>query len=298
MENSLVIAITAGLMAMLGWGFADFFAKVTIDKIGDIPSLVWAHLIATSILIGYLLSVVVFGELGRIPTDIKELGGIAIFGVIQAFVYIFVYRAFSKGKLAILNPIFSSYSGLAVLLSIFVFGEAVSVPVLAGLVVVFMGILLISLDPNESKFTKLKLSGHPGIDSIAIATGLAALWTVMWADFASGKDWQVYASLMYVFMTITIVSYARIQKVKLKVKDTKMWKYLLFIGAGEILAYVGITYGFGLSDNVSVVALLSGAFSLPVLILSYVFLKERVDKVHMIGALGIIVGIALVSFMA
>src|SRR4051794_12802773 len=39
-----VIAVAAGLSAMLGWGFADFFAKVTIDRIGSLAALVWAHL--------------------------------------------------------------------------------------------------------------------------------------------------------------------------------------------------------------------------------------------------------------
>jgi hypothetical protein len=47
MSNSLTAALVAGLGGMLGWGFADFFAKKTIDKIGDLPSLVWAHLFGT-----------------------------------------------------------------------------------------------------------------------------------------------------------------------------------------------------------------------------------------------------------
>ena len=33
MENSLAVAVLGGLGAMLGWGFADFFAKKTVRKI-------------------------------------------------------------------------------------------------------------------------------------------------------------------------------------------------------------------------------------------------------------------------
>ena len=51
MDHALLIAILAGLGGMIGWGFADFFAKKTIDRIGDIPSLVWAHVFGTSIFI-------------------------------------------------------------------------------------------------------------------------------------------------------------------------------------------------------------------------------------------------------
>jgi len=49
MDNSLAVAILGGLGAMLGWGFADFFAKKTVDRIGDLASLVWAHLFGTAI---------------------------------------------------------------------------------------------------------------------------------------------------------------------------------------------------------------------------------------------------------
>ena len=50
MQSALTIAVLAGLGGMLGWGAADFFAKKTIDKIGAIASLVWAHIFGTTIL--------------------------------------------------------------------------------------------------------------------------------------------------------------------------------------------------------------------------------------------------------
>ena len=43
MQPELVLAGLAGLGGMMGWGLADFFAKKTIDEIGDVVSLVWAH---------------------------------------------------------------------------------------------------------------------------------------------------------------------------------------------------------------------------------------------------------------
>jgi len=40
MQQELLIAVLAGLGGMFGWGFADFFAKKTIDEIGSVASLV------------------------------------------------------------------------------------------------------------------------------------------------------------------------------------------------------------------------------------------------------------------
>ncbi len=51
MNDSLLVAALAGLGGMAGWGMADFFAKKTIDRVGDITSLVWAHLFGTLIFI-------------------------------------------------------------------------------------------------------------------------------------------------------------------------------------------------------------------------------------------------------
>lgn len=294
MADSLTVAIIAGLGGMLGWGFADFFAKKTIDSIGDTQSLVWAHSVASVILLGYVAGQFA-GDSSLIPSGMKEWAGIAFFGALQALVYILVYRGFGKGKLAILNPVFSSYTGITAILSILFFSEVVTGSLLAGLVVVFAGILLISMDLGGLKSKRVKFAGHPGLNEILLATGAAAVWTLSWAQFVSGKDWKIYASLMYIFMTIVIIAYAKAVKTKLNYKEVNVWPYLFGIGVAEILAYVSISYGFAETTRTSVIALLSGAFALPVIILSRLFLKEKVDFIHRVGSFAIIIGIAIIS---
>src|SRR5712692_11710616 len=145
MQHDLVIAVIAGLGGMLGWGLADFFAKKTIDEVGHVVSLVWAHVFGTLILCAVAL-VQSRGQLVSIPDDARTWALLATFGALQAAVYFLVYRGFGKGQLALLNPVFASFSGLTAVFSIALFGEAVSAGRAAALVVVFGGILLISLD--------------------------------------------------------------------------------------------------------------------------------------------------------
>lgn len=294
MADTLFIALIAGLGGMLGWGFADFFAKKTIDEIGDVTSLVWAHGIASTLLAGYLFYEYTAGSEG-FPVGVEEWCIIGFFGLLQALVYIYVYRGFAKGQLAILNPVFSSYAGLAAILSIVLFNEVLSSQATAALAIVFAGILLISLDTSKKGLRALRLKRHPGLREIFIATLLAAFWTIFWAQFVAGKDWRIYASLMYIFMSLTIFIYAYLVRTSLRFRSASMWKYLIGIGIAEIVAYTSISYGFSETPHTSVIALLSGAFSLPVLLLSYFFLKERIDRVHRIGALVIIAGIAIIS---
>ena len=98
-------------------------------------------------------------------------------------------------------------------------------------------------------------------------------------------------------MTLAVIIYAKSQKEALKVKDNSVWKYLVGIGLGEAIAYISISYGFGLTSHVSVVALLSGAFALPAVILAAVFLKEKVQLLQAIAILLILCGVAVVSLI-
>ena len=296
-HSALAIAILAGLGGMLGWGLADFFAKKTIDAIGDVTSLVVAHICGTILLALFAAYQLLSGHALQLPQGGMEWGGLAFFGVLQGIVYLLVYRGFGKGQVAVLNPIFASFSGLTAVLSVLFFGELLTGHLIFALIVVFIGIVLMNIDPAALRMQKLAVLRVPGFTEIAIATVLAAFWTVLWNQFIGGKDWVAYALMMYLFMTVALLIYAWFTKTSLKVSDRSVWVYLLLIGATEVFAYLAISLGYSATSLTSVVALLSGAFSLPTIILARLFLKERVTKLQTIGSLVIIGGIALVSLL-
>src|SRR5437016_946774 len=122
MSEELTIAISAGVGGMLGWGLADFFAKKTIDAIGDVVSLVWAHVFGTAIFVAAALcQSSVLGQRVTIPANPSTWTLLALFGALQAAVYLLVYRGFGKGQIALLAPVFASFSGLTALISVTVF---------------------------------------------------------------------------------------------------------------------------------------------------------------------------------
>lgn len=297
MTSELIIAIVAGLMGMFGWGFSDFFAKITIDKIGDIPSLVWAHMLGGLMVI--LLLTGQFLNKGSIdlPANFSEVALIVGFGWLQAMVYMLVYRAFAKGKLAVLNPIFSSFPGIVALISIVFLGEVLTGSLAIGIILLFIGVLLINVDIEGLKEKKIQIARHPGVPEIVAGTVLAGIWTVGWSQFIDGKEWSTYGGFMYLSMVLSLVIYALFQRTSLKIEDYSAWKFLIAIGATEILAYAGISYGFSASSFTSVIALISGAFALPVIFLSYVFLKERIHNLQRVGALVIISSIIIISLV-
>jgi uncharacterized membrane protein len=296
MNKELIIAMSGGLGGMLGWGFADFFAKKTIDRIGAVPSLVWAHAFGTLAFFAvWLFQSAVLGKALALPSELRAWALLAVFGAIQAAVYILAYEGFGKGQIAILNPVFASFSGLTAILSIVMFGEAVSTHGAVGLLVVFLGILLISIDVGALRSRRVALVRIPGLKEVALATLLAAFWTVFWDQFIGGQDWLAYALLMYGFMTITLLIVAKAQQGTLAVPPRDLWMFLLLIGVCETVAYLAISLGYSRTSLTSVVALLSGAFSLPTIFLARAFLRERTTAVQTVGSFTVVLGIMLLA---
>lgn len=294
MQTGLLIAILAGLGVMLGWGVADFSAKKTIDQIGDIPALVWAH-ICGSLLAVISLGIYLATAGNALPHTMLTWLGLAGFGVLQGTVYLLVYRAFAKGKVSILNPIFASYAGITALAVVIFFGEPLGWLRGAALVLIFGSVLVLSAEDEPASWRKLRFGTTAGLGEIILATIIAAGWTVGWDRFVHGHNWFVYADLMYIFMAAAIGLLAVVQRTDLRVKNHRIWPFLALIGLGEVGAYVSISLGFGRTSHAAVVVLLGGAFSVPALILARLFLGERINRYQFGGIVAIIMGVILIA---
>jgi drug/metabolite transporter (DMT)-like permease len=237
----------------------------------------------------------VIGAPVALPTGLAGWAGVALMGALQAAVYLLVYRGFGKGQLAVLNPLFASFSGITALLSIVLLGEAVRGTTGAALAVVFAGILLINLDVGGLRERRLALAKVPGFPEIAAATLLAAGWTLLWDRFVRGRDALASAALMYLFMTLALFAVAGVTRLKLPAPRPVAWLYLALIGGCEAAAYAAVSYGYATTPHTSVVALVSGAFSLPTILLARVFLRERTTRLQTLASLGIVAGIALLN---
>jgi drug/metabolite transporter (DMT)-like permease len=295
MHNTLLVAILAGLGGMIGWGAADFFAKKTVDRVEPLKGLVWGHSFGTAIFAGLAaVQVLILGRSLTMPQDVAAWLGLIGFGVLQMVIYWLLYIGFKKGRLAVLNPIFASFTGIVALIAILFLGEPVQPLLVIGLAAIFGGILLLNVDLKGLRSRKLNVT--PGLKEVGAATVLAAIWTLGWDRFVGGQDSLSYAMWMYAFMTLAALIMARSLKVGLSgIKDGGLWLWLVLIGAGEALAYLAVSWGYGATSRTGVVALISGAFSLPTVVLAYLFLKERITRLQTAAILVIIAGIVIVS---
>jgi len=294
--NTLLIAVLAGLGGMLGWGFADFFAKKTIDKIGDVTTLFWGQLI------GIMPILILFLFHPTLPTlGTNGYVYLVFLGIWSGLSYIPTYIAFGKGKISLLSPIFASYAVVVSILSAIFFGELIPGSRIAAFVIVFVGILLVNGDPRMVWSTLTGKERSPdavkGLPEIFLAIVLYSLWLIALDQFVSGNDWVPFLLVIRIFSSISLFIYAKLRHINLMFSDQTVWKFLVGIGAFDVAAFAFVSWGYSVSPFVSVVTMLSAAFSLPTIILARIFLKERATILQTVGTTVIIFGVVLVAIL-
>lgn len=291
MNNTLLIAVVAGLGAMVGWGTADFFAKKTIDKLGDVQTLFWQQLIG----VVPLLLLYAFNPASP-PLHHYDVLFILLLGMVSGLSYIPLYNGFGKGQLSLLSPVFASYSVVVVVLSILFLGESIHLWRAVAIVITVAGILLISTDIGELRRSfrrhAFRLAGLPEVASAMLAY---SVWLIFLDRFLSGKDWVPFMLCIRAASVATLLLYSISRGIRLRVHDRSLWKYLIGIGLFDVAAFGFVSYGFSHTHYPGIIAVLSATFSVPTLFLAHLFLKERISRVQIAAAGIIICGIVLIS---
>lgn len=292
MDHSLLIAILAGLGGMLGWGFADFFAKKTIDQIGDVTTLFWGQFIG----IFPLLAIFFLNPVRPEPKP-HDLIFLALLGIFSGLTYIPTYVAFGKGKVSLLSPIFASYSAIVAFISATVFHESLTNMQQLAIIIVLSGIILVSTNPIALLRLMKGKSKHKtdGLAEILLATVSYSFWLLALDRFLSGRSWVPFLLGIRIFSATTLLFYAKLTGRKLFHGTPKVWKYLIGIGLFDVAAFASISYGFSATPHVAIVTVLSATFSLPTIILARTFLKERVTPLQTLASLTILAGIVILT---
>ena len=243
MDTGLAIALFAGLGGMLGWGFADFFAKKTIDAIGDVTSLFWCQLIGTVPL------AILFSLRPSLPQlSGKEWVYLAALGIWSGLSYLPTYIAFGKGKVSLLSPIFASYAVAVTILSATFFGEVIPFGRKLAFAIVFIGVVLISGDPRTilDLFigSKKRTGGVKGLPEILTAICLYSLWLIALDRFINGRYWVPFLLVIRIFSAASLFVYAKASSRNLKVADSSIWKLLVIVGCFDVAAFGCVSYGF------------------------------------------------------
>ncbi len=296
-----------GLLAALGFGCGDFFARFASHKIGSYRTLLYMQVISFVALSIFLL--LTQGDtLTNLPLWSVELA--AFLGCIDVFATLALYRSFEIGTLSLVSPIAASYGAITLLLSITVSGEQPAPAQVLGLILTLIGVVLAAVQfparrtTNSQKAissSKLRSSRRALIRGTEFAV-LAALyfglffWALRFVTPALGGIVPVWETRLVAPLLLLTLSRPLRQSVRLP--DKSSWKWLLAIAVMDTLGLLSYSFGVKLSTQTASVAVLSSLFSAVTVLLARIFLREKLATNQWCGILCILIGVALVSSFA
>lgn len=290
--NELTIAIVSGLIAMIGWGIPEIFAKKAIDIVGHYRSLIYTNVFLVVFTLPLLLLDHSLPEL-----NIYSILFIILFGLVDFIGYILLYKSYNVGKVSVLNPITSTYAVLSAVFSFFVFGEAFPAIKILAFLIVMLGVVMaaVKLSDFRGERTEGLAKGVPYAILVFLIYGA---YIPLWDKFIEGDGWVVLSLLARVATLTSVTLFTLLvkrQDIKVVHKGVMWWLLLngLFVGVGNS----AFNWGLNASNETSVTAAISSAYPLPLVIAAYFLLKERLELNQYIGIGLIVIGIVLMSFI-
>jgi drug/metabolite transporter (DMT)-like permease len=313
------LGILLGLSGAIFWGLADFAARFASRRVGAYRTLFFMQF---------------FGFLALSPI-LKFTGGFSgvapgwrpwalavLAGVINMAASLSLYHSFEIGVMTIVAPVSSCYPALTFALAL-ASGERINPLRGAGLGVTFVGVLLaatsFSSSPSEAN------SASPTDDSLEngamahVGDAAAIAADPPGSQFAAGVGWAILAALGFGFLfwflgfyvvpavgagvsvwvmrltaIFSLLLIAPVARQPLRLPRGGVWWLFIAVGALDTSAFVANNAGLRVGQ-VSVVSVLASLYGAVTVLLSWIFLRERLGRSQWLGIFLIFAGIVLVS---
>ncbi|HEX5425867.1 MAG TPA: EamA family transporter [Candidatus Acidoferrales bacterium] len=289
--------IFLGLTAAICWGVADFCARFGSQRIGAFRTLFYMQIVGLVLMTVYLEP---HGGLMPLTHGWRPWAFAAIAGVLSTVGSLALYHAFRIGVMSVVAPISSSYPAITVVLA-FVSGERLPVHRVAGLVVIIIGVILAATSfaaltakagPTDSA-PHAQLSRGVGWSIFAaIAFGIMFWFIGFHVVPLTGAAFSVWMIRLSTIGTLALLVLPARQTLKLP--SGSVWWFVAAIGVTDTTAYFANNAGLG-TGHVSVVSVLASLYGAVTVLLSWIFLRERLERSQWVGIALIFIGIISVS---
>lgn len=195
-------AILYGSLVVLFWSTVATAFKIALSEMGYMQLLLLSSLTALVIFIVNSLLIGKFRLLLNSLSDKKVVGRAMLLGALNPFLYYLVlFKAYSLLPAQVAQPLNYSWQLLLVLLSVIFLGRKVSRNQLIGLIVSFLGIVIISMQGDLSGF---KVDSPFGV---MLALSSAFIWATYWILDVKNKngDSDIALTLNFFFGAIYLL---------------------------------------------------------------------------------------------
>ncbi|MFA6552451.1 MAG: EamA family transporter [Candidatus Paceibacterota bacterium] len=276
------LGIALAFVAMLCWGFGDFFIQKSTRKVGDFESLFF---------------ITAFGAVILLPFAYKNLpavfsgsyNNLLILGILCAvlfFAAILDFEALRVGKLSVVEPIWSFEVPVSALLAFFILGEKIGFAQILLIIFLLFGLALVSL---RNKFQIRKLFWEKGALIAffgAVMMGVANFY-MGWGSRISDPVMANFISDLFIAIVCGVVLIAR-GKFKQTIRDIFSNKAILLpMSIADKAAWLAFAFAMSLAP-IAIVVALSESYIIIAVILGLAINKE---KLHSHQKFGLIVAV-------
>jgi uncharacterized membrane protein len=279
-----------GLFAAAGWGLADYFAALAGRRMGSVATVVVGQSLCavfmTAVLVGTGTSVSALHGL---------VGLLALNGIFTATAYTTHYRALELGPVAVVSPIGASFAVVGIVLAVIFLHERPTAIQLMGAGVTVVGVVLVSTDLRA---LRAGIRDHvPGLwwaVTSAMGFGVAA-FLLGYVSQRAGWVAGLWGSRIAQMVCLVPLAAARPRDVGRIAKAGAVALGLALVaGAADILGVT--TYAAGVQHgHLSIVLAASAVFPLVAVVLSFIFLRERLVANQYAGIGLVVVGLLLLG---
>lgn len=288
---SISLGIGLAFAAMLLFGFGDFLIQKSTRKVGD-----WETLFFITLFGAVVLAPFVWKDLpGLLNGDNKTLAIIFIAGASLLVAAIAEFEALKKGKLSIVEPLWSLEVPMAAFLAFFIISERVSL--WQGILIVALLVFLMLVSFREKSFNKSVLLERGAILAVvsAILMGSANFF-VGWGGRVSNPLLMNFAADIFMLLASIIVLSMRRRFHKVFVDFKENSKFLLPMALLDNSAWVAYVLAMTLAP-IAVATALSESYIIIAVLLGLFINKEKLQFHQKIGLVGAVVAAIILSMI-
>lgn len=281
-------AIILALIAWFGWGTGDVFGAIVSRKIGGYSSTFWLYIV--SFLLMSLYAPFAVSQLQYLTADTTII--LFVLSIMGPIPIIALYEGMRVGNVSLVGTIGAAFSAVTVILSIVFLGDRVNLYQSLSIVVIFIGLLLSSLDLK-------KLQGKQIFTDKGVPYAVTAmiLWGISYTFIRIpirqiGWFWPSYLPL---FAFPLIYLFMKVKKITLKFPH-KTKVLIPSILNAVILSGAVFAYNLAIMNGQTIIVVPIAA-SYPVLFvaLAYVVFKDPLKKQQVVGIITTLFGVIFLS---
>ncbi len=283
MITTVGVGIGLGFIAMLSWGFGDFLIQKSTRKVGDWETLFIMSLVGAALLLPFVWN--------KLPS-LLSLGNFDLSILLGTGLILFVaalldFEALRRGKLAVVEPIWSLEIPVAAFLAFFLLSERITILQIVLIVSLIVCLILVGI---RQKNIRLVMFLEKGV----LVAFLGAIFMGA-ANFFMGWGGRITDALMINFLTdsfmvittgIYLLGHGRLKRTFRDFKNN--YGVLLPMSIADKIAWIAFVFAMILAP-IAVATALSESYIIIAVLLGLLINREKLHYHQKVGLIGAIV---------